>query len=184
MFQDIDISRDIMRDFKLHCNMGSHLSIQSSSPLGKRFPHITVPRNNYACRFGLMMLHNGTGSVAHDVSIVPVVADFSSGVIVDASNPVEASIQTLTTGYWPTFLNTDALILPVPMLGIMDRFDKFYCNKYQGRRLSWAHSLARCIVTARFLKGKKELDLSFLQGLVLLCFNKTDRMSLANIRHD
>lgn len=43
-------------------------------------------------------------------------------------------------------------------------------SKYQGRRLNWNHSLDRCIVTARFKRGKKELELSFLQTIVLLCF--------------
>ena len=51
------------------------------------------------------------------------------------------------------------------------QFVDFYNNKYQGRRLTWAYSNDRCLVTARFPKGKKELEVSFHQALVLLCFN-------------
>jgi cullin 4 len=46
-------------------------------------------------------------------------------------------------------------------------FSSFYNEKYQGRRLTWQHSTERCIVTARFPKGKKELELSLLQVSLL-----------------
>lgn len=35
--------------------------------------------------------------------------------------------------------------------------------RYQGRRLQWAHAHQRCVLTARFPKGKKELEVSLFQ---------------------
>ena len=37
------------------------------------------------------------------------------------------------------------------------------CVRYQGRRLQWAHAHQRCVLTARFSKGKKELEVSLFQ---------------------
>lgn len=37
-------------------------------------------------------------------------------------------------------------------------------------------------VSARFPKGKKDLEVSFFQALVLRCFNRADRLSIAQIR--
>lgn len=129
MFQDIEMSRDIMQDYQQFC--ASKASPSSSSSL-----------------------------------LEP-----------------ETVIQILTTGYWPSFMSTDKVVVPAgPLPAIMARFNAFYCNKYQGRRLAWAHSLARCIITAKFPRGKKELEVSFLQALVLLCFNKADQLSLTDIR--
>ena len=77
----------------------------------------------------------------------------------------EAQFQVLTTGYWPATNPTDGIILPPELLILQERFTSFYTSKYQGRRLQWAHSLQRCVVTARFPKGKKELEVSLFQVL-------------------
>ena len=39
----------------------------------------------------------------------------------------------------------------------------FSLFRYQGRRLQWAHAHQRCVLTARFPKGKKELEVSLFQ---------------------
>ena len=72
-------------------------------------------------------------------------------------------IQVLTTGFWPSSPSCDTIIIPSELLSLMDNFVGFYSDKYQGRRLSWAHYLERCVVTARFLKGKKDLEVSLFQ---------------------
>jgi cullin-4 len=75
----------------------------------------------------------------------------------------EAQFQVLTTGYWPATAPTEGLRLPPELITLQERFTSFYCSKYQGRRLQWAHTLQRCVITARFPKGKKELEVSLFQ---------------------
>jgi hypothetical protein len=54
----------------------------------------------------------------------------------------------------------------------LEAFAAFYGTKYaQGRRLAWQHSLGHCVLKATFPSGRKELDVSFFQALVLLLFN-------------
>lgn len=106
----------------------------------------------------------------------------AAGAVDVSGGGPEMSIQVLTTGYWPSALPTEGLILPPAISSLMNTFSDFYVKKYQGRRLRWAHALERCIVTARFPKGKKDLEVSLLQALVLNCFNQSDRVTYHEIR--
>ena len=75
----------------------------------------------------------------------------------------EMVMQVLTTGYWPTTPSLEGLILPPELITLRHKFASYYMNKYQGRRLVPAPSLERCVVTARFPKGKKDLEVSLFQ---------------------
>ena len=55
------------------------------------------------------------------------------------------------------------MVLPADLRSCLDRFEAFYSSRYQGRRLLWAHSLERCVVSARFPKGRKDLEVSLFQ---------------------
>jgi len=108
--------------------------------------------------------------------------------IQNSSTPVtfpgklELEMQVLTTGYWPTAPPCTTLILPEEITTRVEAFESFYSNKYQGRRLVWAHALERCVVTARFPNNvKKELEVSFYQALVLRCFNRSDNLTFTDI---
>lgn len=47
--------------------------------------------------------------------------------------------------------------------------------------LKWQHSLGQCTVRASFPRGKKELQVSLFQALVLLQFNDADKIKLLDI---
>lgn len=98
-----------------------------------------------------------------------------------SSSEPETNIQTLTTGYWPSYPSMDTLIIPSHIfIPVMQRFERFYREKYSGRRLVWAHALGRCIVIAKFNHGnlKKELEVSFFQALILICYQDWQVYSL------
>jgi cullin 4 len=99
------------------------------------------------------------------------------------SPEVDTEIQILTTGFWPTYPKL-AVNLPLELARQRDQFAVFYNEKYQGRRLAWIHAADRCIVSARFPKCKKEFELSLLQTRVLLCFNRTARLSFLDIKSE
>ena len=85
---------------------------------------------------------------------------------------VECHFQVLTTGFWPSQVSIQVKI-PLELNYHKEKFQNFYSNRYQGRRLSWNHILDRCIVTSHFPKGKKELELSFVQTVVLMSFDSS-----------
>lgn len=59
------------------------------------------------------------------------------------------------------------------------RFTAFYSEHYQGRRLVWNQALDRCVLTARFSRGKKELEVSLFQAVVLMVFNRNAAQPLS-----
>ena len=89
---------------------------------------------------------------------------------------VDTDIQVLTTGYWPVQTQHPSLVLPESLQSKKDHFESYYSSKYQGRKLTWQNSLGNCIIKANFPKisGPRELNVSLLQALVLMCFNVED----------
>ena len=75
---------------------------------------------------------------------------------------IDLSVQVFTTGFWPTPLMqfsvasniNPSLYFHADIQASQNQFIEFYNNKYQGRRLTWSYSNDRCLVTARFPKGK------------------------------
>ena len=84
--------------------------------------------------------------------------------------PVDMNVSVLSAASWPTYPDVQVSIPPVVATAVND-FEKFYHNKYNGRRLHWKHQLAHCQLRARFPKGGKELVVSSFQAIVLLLFN-------------
>lgn len=90
-----------------------------------------------------------------------------------STSAFDLSVNILSQGNWPSYAPAP-LALPSSMSLALDRFKSFYQSKYNGRTLSWAHSLDTCSLKAKFPKGgRKELSVSLFQAVVLLLFNDT-----------
>lgn len=74
------------------------------------------------------------------------------------------------------------LTLPSDMEVAAAKFKTFYQSKYGGRRLTWLPSVSYCMVRATFPSGRKDLDVSQAQALVLLLFNNKHTLTAAEIR--
>lgn len=140
MFQDIELSRECLLAFQMHLNAIAATVSASSTSSTNKLLLSSLPHHD---------------SVA-DTSVSP--------------GEPEMHIQILTTGYWPSAPNTSEVIIPPELSAMMQKFTDFYTVKYQGRRLVWSHSQERCVMTARFPKGKKDLEVSFFQVSI---FNHT-----------
>lgn len=96
------------------------------------------------------------------------------------ANPInkttDMDVQVLTTGYWPVYPLYPNIILPPELLAHQGKFDSYYKNKYQGKRIAWQYLSGNCIVKVSFPKqpGGKELIINLCQTLVLLCFQYDD----------
>lgn len=86
---------------------------------------------------------------------------------------VDLSVSILSAAAWPTFPDVRVL-LPKEVLEQITIFDKYYKNKHTGRRLTWKHNMAHCVVKAQFNRGPKELLVSALQAAVLMLFNDVE----------
>lgn len=164
---DYDLERSMLLKLKAEC--GANFT----SKLEGMFQDIEMSRECERA-FLLSSAHQAAGALHH-------VTGGDGAVVYTVAEP-EATIQVLTTGYWPNVGNFDGLQVPLELAAIVRRFDGFYNGKYQGRRLVWAHGLARCLVTYRLAGGgKKELEVSMLQALVLRCFAIDASLGLEDI---
>ncbi|KAJ9155107.1 Cullin-domain-containing protein [Pleurostoma richardsiae] len=92
----------------------------------------------------------------------------------EAKSGVDLNVSILSAAAWPTYSEV-RLLLPEDVADQIDRFDRYYKNKHTGRRLTWMHNLAHCVVKASFPKGQKELLVSAFQAVVLVLFNQVGR---------
>ncbi|KAG8509358.1 Cullin-4B, partial [Galemys pyrenaicus] len=91
----------------------------------------------------------------------------------DAPGNIELTVTILTTSFWPAYIPKE-IHLPPEMERLQESFKKFYLSKHSGRKLQWQSTLGHC--------GKKELQVSLFQALVLLMFNEGDQFSLEEIK--
>eukprot|EP00656_Telonema_subtile_P012952 TRINITY_DN16557_c0_g2_i1.p1 TRINITY_DN16557_c0_g2~~TRINITY_DN16557_c0_g2_i1.p1 ORF type:complete len:536 (+),score=106.85 TRINITY_DN16557_c0_g2_i1:153-1760(+) len=93
---------------------------------------------------------------------------------------VELSMRVLTKGSWPNYPKME-LLLPQQLETLHTTFTEFYLSRHNGCRLTFEHTLAQCTLRATYPSGKKELQVSLLQALVLILFNHQDALSFAEI---
>jgi len=176
MFQDIELSRECQAAFNAHYRAQSHASVLNA-PL--------TPSATVVAPTALTATAAGSSTPSPSAIASATASNGGGGAAGGGGSGgggVEMQVQVLTTGYWPATAHTPNLLLPAELTTLMHEFEHFYSGKYQGRRLNWAHSLERCVLTARFPKGKKDLEVSLFQALVLKCFNRADRLSFLEIR--
>ncbi|KAJ3588071.1 hypothetical protein NHX12_011665 [Muraenolepis orangiensis] len=94
---------------------------------------------------------------------------------------IELTVNILTMGYWPTYVPME-VHLPSEMVRLQEIFKTFYLGKHSGRKLQWQSTLGHCVLKAEFKEGKKELQVSLFQTLVLLMFNEGEEFSLDEIK--
>uniref|UniRef100_A0AAV2MKN4 Cullin-4B n=1 Tax=Knipowitschia caucasica TaxID=637954 RepID=A0AAV2MKN4_KNICA len=94
---------------------------------------------------------------------------------------IELTVNILTMGYWPTYVPME-VHLPPEMVKLQEIFKTFYLGKHSGRKLQWQSTLGHCVLKAEFKEGKKELQVSLFQTLVLLMFNEGEEFTLEEIK--
>uniref|UniRef100_A0A673VZ42 Cullin 4B n=1 Tax=Salmo trutta TaxID=8032 RepID=A0A673VZ42_SALTR len=94
---------------------------------------------------------------------------------------IELTVNILTMGYWPTYIPME-VHLPAEMVRLQEIFKTFYLGKHSGRKLQWQSTLGHCVLKAEFKEGRKELQVSLFQTLVLLMFNEGEEFTLEEIK--
>lgn len=92
------------------------------------------------------------------------------------------SVSVLSAAAWPTYPDVEVTV-PPEVTRQIETFDRYYKQRHTGRRLTWKHSLAHSVVTARFAKGApKEISISAFQAIVLLLFNDLEPAGFLSYR--
>uniref|UniRef100_A0A3P8ZAJ8 Cullin-4A n=1 Tax=Esox lucius TaxID=8010 RepID=A0A3P8ZAJ8_ESOLU len=94
---------------------------------------------------------------------------------------IELTVNILTMGYWPTYTPME-VHLPPEMVKLQEVFKLFYLGKHSGRKLQWQPTLGHAVLRTEFKEGKKELQVSLFQTLVLLMFNEAEEFSVEEIK--
>ncbi|XP_051869270.1 cullin-4A-like isoform X1 [Pristis pectinata] len=94
---------------------------------------------------------------------------------------IDLTVNILTMGYWPTYTPME-IHLPAEMVKLQEVFKTFYLGKHSGRKLQWQATLGHSVLKADFKEGKKELQVSLFQTLVLLMFNEGNEFSMEEIK--
>ncbi|TNM98860.1 hypothetical protein fugu_013424 [Takifugu bimaculatus] len=79
-------------------------------------------------------------------------------------------------------LSKDIMVQFKQMVRLQEIFKTFYLGKHSGRKLQWQSTLGHCVLKAEFKEGKKELQVSLFQTLVLLMFNEGEEFTLEEIK--
>jgi len=83
---------------------------------------------------------------------------------------MDLQVSVLSAAAWPTYPDV-TVKLPAEVAKHLEKYDRHYKHKHNGRKLTWKHSLAHSVVKAQFNKGTKELLVSAFQAIVLVLFN-------------
>ncbi|XP_033868016.1 cullin-4A-like [Acipenser ruthenus] len=94
---------------------------------------------------------------------------------------IELTVNILTMGYWPTYIPME-VHLPPEMVKLQEVFKMFYLGKHSGRKLQWQPTLGHAVLKSEFKEGKKELQVSLFQTLVLLMFNEGEEFTFDEIK--
>ncbi|XP_078265425.1 cullin-4A isoform X2 [Rhinoraja longicauda] len=94
---------------------------------------------------------------------------------------IDLTVNILTMGYWPTYTPME-IHLPAEMVKLQEVFKMFYLGKHSGRKLQWQATLGHSVLKADFKEGKKELQVSLFQTMVLLMFNEGNEFSVEEIK--
>jgi len=104
---------------------------------------------------------------------------------VDGAPPfpdVDFSVQTLTTGFWPSYQEGKENINLNPLMqSCVDQFTEYYNSKTENRLLTWHHQLGTLSLTGNFQPQKLELKVTTLQASILLIFNTCESISIQEI---
>ncbi|MCJ1312092.1 hypothetical protein MMC25_005766 [Agyrium rufum] len=93
---------------------------------------------------------------------------------------VDPSYYILGTGFWPLGPPNTSFYAPAEIVQTYTRFQKFYLEKHNGRKLTWLWQLCKGDIKANYIKNTKvpyTFQVSTYQMGILLLFNEKDTVT-------
>lgn len=98
----------------------------------------------------------------------------------DMKKTVDSNYHILGTGFWPLTAPATNFYPPADIVKTYDRFQSFYFDKHNGRKLTWLWQLCKGEIKANYIKNSKipyTFMVSTYQMAILLLFNDSDTVS-------
>ncbi|KAL4873749.1 hypothetical protein BDV12DRAFT_52519 [Aspergillus spectabilis] len=103
----------------------------------------------------------------------------------DRKKLVDSHFQILGTGFWPLNAPSTDFLAPPEIVKTAERFQKFYFDKHNGRKLTWLWQLCKGEIKANYIKNTKvpyTFQVSTYQMGILLLFNESDSLTYPDIQ--
>lgn len=86
---------------------------------------------------------------------------------------IQFNPRVLTEGKWPTSMRPQNLILKLPseMQKCLEKYNSFYTNRHERRKLMWAPLRDLVVIKGEFNSGVREMFMNIFQALIVLQFN-------------
>jgi cullin 1 len=94
------------------------------------------------------------------------------------SKVLDSQYSILGTGFWPLNPPNTTFDPPIEITTDTERFQRFYKNKHEGRKLTWLWQLCKGEVRTGYVKNTKTpytFQVSLYQMAILLLFNEKDK---------
>lgn len=103
----------------------------------------------------------------------------------DRKKMVDSHFQILGTGFWPLNPPSTDFIAPPEIVKTAERFQNFYFDKHNGRKLTWLWQLCKGEMKANYIKNTKvpyTFQVSTFQMGILLLFNEHETLEYSEIQ--
>jgi cullin 3 len=94
---------------------------------------------------------------------------------------VKLEMNLLTAGFWP-IPSTPPCRLPPVVTECVEVFNNYYLQKFERRKIVWITHAGSAELRATFPTSKKNLSVTTYQMAILMLFNDTDTLTLAQIQ--
>ncbi|CAG8961131.1 hypothetical protein HYFRA_00002674 [Hymenoscyphus fraxineus] len=112
--------------------------------------------------------------------------EFEAGLVEEGSQkPVDASYHILGTSFWPLNAPQTDFNPPAEITKAYERFQTYYSQKHNGRKLSWLWQFCKGDVKANYCRHSKTpytFQVSTYQIAILLLFNDNDKNTYDDIK--
>ena len=98
---------------------------------------------------------------------------------------VDSNYHILGTGFWPLTAPATNFYPPADIVKTYDRFQSFYFDKHNGRKLTWLWQLCKGEIKANYIKNSKipyTFMVSTYQMAILLLFNDSDTVTYEDMQ--
>jgi cullin 1 len=103
----------------------------------------------------------------------------------DRKRTVDPHFQILGTGFWPLNAPATHFIPPTEIVKTAERFQSFYFDKHNGRKLTWLWQLCKGEIKTNYVKNTKvpyTFQVSTFQMGILLLYNDQDTLEYEEIQ--
>jgi len=96
------------------------------------------------------------------------------------------NVNVLTQGSWPITINnhSNSLDLPIEIEQSMQRYEKFYFSKFQGRKLTWVHHMSTVDIQFSYLPKVYFVTMNVHQMVILMLFQQSNALDYQELVND